>query len=96
MGVWQGVAVMDSLMFQAGRPCPTLLRPARGPYSRFRDGLPAGWVACGRLLSILDTPRRTPMHQPRVELLLSPDFGQVQTRLAAFDAAAAGDLGGGA
>jgi hypothetical protein len=28
--VWQGVA-MDSLKFQLGSPCPTLMRPAGGP-----------------------------------------------------------------
>jgi hypothetical protein len=31
MGVWQRVA-MDSLKFHPGLPCPTLLRPAGGPY----------------------------------------------------------------
>jgi hypothetical protein len=56
MGVWQGVA-MDSLKYHQGPSCPTLLRPASGsllkrPYSRFRDGLPAGWAACGCLLPL--------------------------------------------
>jgi hypothetical protein len=47
---------MDSLKFHPGPPCLTLLCPAGGPppkwpYSRLRGGLPAGRVACSRLLS---------------------------------------------
>jgi hypothetical protein len=60
MGVWQGVA-MDSLKFHLGLPCPTLLRPVGRPplkqsYHHCRDGLFAGWVACGCPLTFF-TPR---------------------------------------
>jgi hypothetical protein len=46
---------MDSIKYNSGSSRPTLLRPAGGPplkwpYNRFRGGLPACWVACGRLL----------------------------------------------
>jgi hypothetical protein len=59
MGVSLGVA-MDSLKFQLGPPCPTLLCPAgrppvKQPCGRFRGGPPARRVACGHLL-----PPRTP------------------------------------
>jgi hypothetical protein len=53
-GARQGVAI-DDLKQHLGLPWPTLLRPAGGPplnrsYSRFKVGLPAGRVVCGRLL----------------------------------------------
>jgi hypothetical protein len=45
MGLWQEVP-MDSLKFQLGPPCPTLLCPAgrpllKRPYGHFRGGWPA-------------------------------------------------------
>jgi hypothetical protein len=48
---------MDSLKFDLGPPCPTLLSPAGGlpwkcPYGCFRGGLLARRVACGRLLPL--------------------------------------------
>jgi hypothetical protein len=60
MGVWQGVA-MDSLKFQPGLPCPTLLCSAGGPplkqtYGSFRDV-----VGLQLYFTLLDTPRRTLM-----------------------------------
>jgi hypothetical protein len=56
IGVWQGVA-MDSLKFQPGQPCFTLIRPAgetplKGPCGRFRGGPPTLWAACGLLLPL--------------------------------------------
>jgi hypothetical protein len=55
---------MDSLKYQWGPPYPPVLRPAGGPflkrpYGQFRDGLPVGRVACGRLIPFW-TPRAVP------------------------------------
>jgi hypothetical protein len=54
MDIWQRVA-MDSLKFYSGPAMPyPSTGPAGGPtlkrpYSRFRDGLPTGRAACGRV-----------------------------------------------
>jgi hypothetical protein len=66
--VWQGVA-MDSLKFELGPPCFTLLRPAgvptlKQPYGRFRDGQLAGRSACGCFLPLW-TPHAVRLRKER-------------------------------
>jgi hypothetical protein len=59
---------MDSLKFQLGLLCPTLLCSAGGPTLKGSHGCfsgrpPAERVACSRLVPpwTVDTPRRTPL-----------------------------------
>jgi hypothetical protein len=81
MGVWQGMA-MDSLNFHLGPPCPTLLRPAGGPslkrpYGCFRDGPPAGRVACGCLLPLCTPHAVRPCLAAKMQEAVEPRFGSV-------------------